>query len=342
MSYEPLHEIPLPEEIRAAIPLPDKLLKIKQERDRLIRNIFERRDDRLLLIIGPCSADSEDAVCEYISRLARLQEQVSDRLVLIPRIYTNKPRTTGTGYKGMMHQPDPHKAPNISAGIKAIRSMHIRALRETGLSSADEMLYPGNAPYLEDLLSYNAVGARSVENQQHRLTASALDVPVGMKNPTSGDMPVMFNAIYAAQHSHVFVHNRWEVKTTGNPWAHAILRGAVDPYGNCIPNYHYEDLMRVAFEYEKRALANPVIIVDTNHANSNKQCRQQPRIAMEIMQSRKKESLLKDQVRGLMIESYLVEGTQSLDENVFGKSITDPCLGWEDTERCVLDVAGVV
>jgi 3-deoxy-7-phosphoheptulonate synthase len=342
MSYEPLHEIPLPEEIRAAIPLPDDLAAIKQERDRLIRDIFERRDDRFLLIIGPCSADSEDAVCEYISRLARLQEKVSDRLVLIPRIYTNKPRTTGTGYKGMMHQPDPHKAPNIAAGIKAIRSMHIRALRETGLSAADEMLYPGNAPYLEDLLSYNAVGARSVENQQHRLTASALDVPVGMKNPTSGDMPVMFNAIYAAQHSHVFVHNRWEVKTTGNPWAHAILRGAVDQHGNCIPNYHYENLMSTALEYQKRGLANPVLIVDTNHANSNKQCRQQPRIAMEVMQSRMKESILKDQVRGLMIESYLVEGTQSLDENVFGKSITDPCLGWEDTERCVLDVAAVV
>ncbi len=342
MSYEPLHEIPLPEEIRAAIPLPGDLAAIKQERDSLIRDIFERRDDRFLLIIGPCSADSEDAVCEYISRLARLQEKVSDRLVLIPRIYTNKPRTTGTGYKGMMHQPDPHKAPDIAAGIKAIRSMHIRALRETGLSAADEMLYPGNAPYLEDLLSYNAVGARSVENQQHRLTASALDVPVGMKNPTSGDMPVMFNAIYAAQHSHVFVHNRWEVKTTGNPWAHAILRGAVDLCGNCIPNYHYEDLMRTAIDYQKRGLANPVIIVDTNHANSNKQFGQQPRIAMEIMQSRTRESLLSDQVRGLMIESYLVEGTQSLDENVFGKSITDPCLGWEDTERCVLDVAGAV
>jgi len=342
MSYEPLHEIPLPEEIRAAIPLSDDLAVIKQERDRLIRDIFERRDDRFLIIIGPCSADSEDAVCEYISRLARLQEKVSDRLVLIPRIYTNKPRTTGSGYKGMMHQPDPHKEPNIAAGIKAIRSMHIRALSETGLSAADEMLYPGNAPYLEDLLCYNAVGARSVENQQHRLTASALDVPVGMKNPTSGDMPVMFNAIYAAQHSHVFVHNRWEVKTTGNPWAHAILRGSVDPYGNCIPNYHYENLMSTALEYEKRGLANPVLIVDTNHANSNKQCRQQPRIAMEVMQSRMKESILKDQVRGLMIESYLVEGTQSLDENVFGKSITDPCLGWEDTERCVQDVAAVV
>jgi 3-deoxy-7-phosphoheptulonate synthase len=341
MSYKPLHEIPLPEEIRAAIPLADDLAAIKQERDRVIRDIFERRDDRFLIIIGPCSADNEDAVCDYITRLARLQEQVRDRLVLIPRIYTNKPRTTGTGYKGMMHQPDPNKEPNIAAGISAIRSMHIRALRETGLSAADEMLYPGNAPYLEDLLSYNAIGARSVENQQHRLTASALDVPVGMKNPISGDLPVMFNAVYAAQHSHVFVHNRWEVKTTGNPLAHVILRGAVDPHGNCIPNYHYEDLMRAALEYQKRALANPVIIVDTNHANSNKQFGQQPRIAMEVMQSRANDGLLKDYVRGLMIESYLVEGTQGLDEHVFGKSITDPCLGWEDTVNCVLRMAEV-
>jgi 3-deoxy-7-phosphoheptulonate synthase len=341
MSYEPLHEIPLPEEIRAAIPLAVDLAAIKQERDRIIRDIFERRDDRFLIIIGPCSADNEDAVCEYITRLARLQEQVRDRLVLIPRIYTNKPRTTGTGYKGMMHQPDPNKEPNIAAGITAIRSMHIRALRETGLSAADEMLYPGNAPYLEDLLSYNAIGARSVENQQHRLTASALDVPVGMKNPISGDLQVMFNAVYAAQHSHVFVHNRWEVKTTGNPLSHAILRGAVDPYGNCIPNYHYEDLMRAAREYQKRGLANPVIIVDTNHANSNKQFCQQPRIAMEVMQSRANDGLLKDYVRGLMIESYLVEGTQGLDGHVFGKSITDPCLGWEDTVNCVLRVAEV-
>lgn len=341
MSYQPLHEIPLPEEIRAAIPLAEDLAAIKQERDRLIRDIFERRDDRFLIVIGPCSADNEDAVCEYITRLARLQEQVKDRLVLIPRIYTNKPRTTGTGYKGMMHQPDPNKEPNIAAGIKAIRSMHIRALRETGLSAADEMLYPGNAPYLEDLLSYNAVGARSVENQQHRLTASALDVPVGMKNPTSGDLPVMFNAIYASQHSHIFVHNRWEVKTTGNPLTHAILRGAVDRNGHCIPNYHYEDLMCAALEYQQRGLANPVIIVDTNHANSNKQFRTQPRIAMEVMQSRTHESLLKDCVRGLMIESYIVEGTQSLDEHVFGKSITDPCLGWEDTVDCVLRIAEV-
>jgi len=305
----------------------------------MIRDIFERKSDKVLLIIGPCSADSEDAVCEYISRLAGLQEKVEDTMVLVPRIYTNKPRTTGTGYKGMMHQPDPHKKPNITVGIKAIRKMHIRALSESGLTAADEMLYPGNAPYLEDLLSYNAVGARSVENQQHRLTASGLDVPVGMKNPTSGDLPVMFNAIFAAQHPHVFIHNRWEVQTTGNPYSHAILRGAVDTYGNCRPNYHFEDLMRVASGYRERELKNPVIIVDTNHANSNKQFRQQPRIAMEVMQSRASDSLLKDYIRGFMIESYLVEGTQKIGEDVYGKSITDPCLGWEDTEKCVLDLA---
>ena len=322
--------------------MPENLIKIKQDRDQLIRDIFERKSDKFMLIIGPCSADNEDAVCEYITRLAGLQDRVKDRIVLIPRIYTNKPRTTGTGYKGMLHQPDPHKAPNIAEGIIAIRKMHIRALRESGLSAADEMLYPGNAPYLEDLLSYNAVGARSVENQQHRLTASGLDVPVGMKNPTSGDLPVMLNAIFAAQHSHIFVHNRWEVKTTGNPYAHAILRGAVDPYGNCISNYHYENLIRTAAEYKERGLANPVIIVDTNHANSNKHFRQQPRIAMEVLQSRSNDSLLKDYIRGFMIESYLEEGAQKIDENIYGKSITDPCLGWKDTEKCVLDLAEVV
>jgi 3-deoxy-7-phosphoheptulonate synthase len=295
-----------------------------------------------LLVIGPCSADNEDAVCEYIARLAGLQEKVQDRLILIPRIYTNKPRTTGTGYKGMVHQPDPHKAPNIAEGIKAIRRMHIRALRESHLTAADEMLYPGNAPYLEDLLSYNAIGARSVENQQHRLTASGLDVPVGMKNPTSGDVQVMLNAVYAAQQSHIFVYTRWEVKTTGNPYAHAILRGAVDPYGNCIPNYHYETLVKAADAYLERNLVNPLIIVDTNHANSNKKFDQQPRIAMEVMQSRRNSSQLRDIVKGLMIESYLAEGAQKIDENAYGKSITDPCLGWEATEDCVKRLAEMV
>jgi len=304
--------------------------------------VFEGTSDRFLLVIGPCSADNEDAVCEYISRLARLQEQVAERLILIPRIYTNKPRTTGTGYKGMVHQPDPHKEPNIAEGIKAIRRMHIRALRESHLTAADEMLYPGNAPYLEDVLSYNAIGARSVENQQHRLTASGLDVPVGMKNPTSGDLQVMLNAIFAAQHSHVFVYNRYEVKTTGNPYAHAILRGAVDPYGNCIPNYHYEDLMRTAVAYQARKLKNPVIIVDTNHANSNKLFDQQPRIAMEVMHSRRSSALLRDVVKGLMIESYLEEGSQKIDENIYGRSITDPCLGWKATEICVKGLADML
>ncbi len=321
--------------------MPAALVKVKQERDREIQDVFTRRSDKFLIIIGPCSADHEDAVCEYISRLAKLQEEVKDRLILIPRIYTNKPRTTGTGYKGMMHQPDPHKAPNMTAGIKAIRHMHIRSLGESHLTAADEMLYPGNAPYLEDILSYNAVGARSVENQQHRLTASGLDVPVGMKNPISGDMQVMFNSIYAAQQSHFFIYNHREVKTDGNPYSHAILRGATDPYNKCIPNYHYEDLMRAAQAYTERNLTNPLIVVDTNHSNSNKLYEEQPRIALEIMQSRNHNSLLKEMIRGLMIESYLVGGTQAIDENVYGKSITDSCLGWEASAVCVKQLAEV-
>ncbi|MEI6125206.1 MAG: 3-deoxy-7-phosphoheptulonate synthase [Pseudomonadota bacterium] len=342
MSFQRLNEILHPEEIRSAIPLPNELKKIKQLRDGIIKDIFEGKSSKFLLVIGPCSADNEDSVCAYISRLAALQEKVCDSLILIPRIYTNKPRTTGTGYKGMVHQPDPHKEPNIAEGIKAIRRMHIRSLRESHLSAADEMLYPGNAPYLEDILSYNAIGARSVENQQHRLTASGLDVPVGMKNPTSGDLQVMLNAVYAAQQSHIFVHNSWEVKTTGNPYAHAILRGAVDPYGNCIPNYHYENLIKAAEDYLERNLTNPLIIVDTNHANSNKHFEQQPRIAFEVMQSRRNSPVLRKIVRGLMIESYLVEGSQKIGGNVYGKSITDPCLGWEETEDCVKRLADMV
>ncbi|MCP4714245.1 MAG: 3-deoxy-7-phosphoheptulonate synthase [Deltaproteobacteria bacterium] len=342
MGFHHIKEIPSPEEIINTIPLPAELHHIKQERDQDIKEVFERKSDKFILVIGPCSADNEDAVCEYISRLARLQDEVESRLILIPRIYTNKPRTTGTGYKGMVHQPDPNKEPNIAEGIKAIRHMHIRALRESHLTAADEMLYPGNAPYLEDILSYNAIGARSVENQQHRLTASGLDVPVGMKNPTSGDIPVMLNAVYAAQQTHVFVYNRWESRTDGNPYAHVILRGAVDPYGNCVPNYHFETMTHVAEQYLERNLANPLIIVDTNHANSNKRFDQQPRIAMEVMRSRNNSPLLKDVVRGLMIESYLVEGTQKIYETTYGKSITDACLGWEATERCVRDIANAV
>jgi len=326
------------EDILASIPLSGDLRKIKGRRDREIIDVFRGESDKFIVIIGPCSADNEDALCEYVSRLARLQEEVKEKLVLIPRIYTNKPRTTGEGYKGMAHQPKPSEAPNMVKGLKAIRKMHIRAMKESYLTAADEMLYPGNYPYLEDLLSYVAVGARSVENQLHRLTISGLDVPAGMKNPTGGDIEVMLNSVQAAQMSHVFVYNSWEVKTSGNPLTHCILRGAVDPYGTNIPNYHYEDLKRVSETYKKRALLYPAIIVDTNHANSNKKFYEQPRIAKEVMMSRRNSKTLRNRVKGLMIESYLTEGSQKISENVYGKSITDPCLGWEDSERLVRDL----
>ena len=331
MSFERIRPIPSPEEVLETVPLSSELRRLKAQRDAEIRAIFERRSDKFLLVIGPCSAHNEDAVCEYVNRLARVQETVKDRLVLVPRVYTNKPRTTGEGYKGMGHQPDPEKEPDISEGIWAVRRMHVRAFRESHLPAADEMLYPANLPYVEDLLSYIAVGARSVENQQHRLTVSGVDVPIGMKNPTAGDLPVMFNAVYAAQIPHVFIYNGWEVKTSGNDLAHAVLRGYVDPSGRSIPNYHYEDLMHIAELYQERALHHPVIVVDTNHNNSDKQFAEQPRIGLEVMQSRNHSTLLKDVVRGLMVESYLVEGAQSADEGIYGKSITDPCVGWDDT-----------
>ena len=292
-----------------------------------------------MIIMGPCSADDEDAVCEYVSRLARLQDTVKEKLILIPRIYTNKPRTIGKGYKGMAHQPDPNEAPNIVEGLKAIRKMHLRAVKESNLTAADEMLYPGNYPYLEDILSYVAIGARSVENQQHRLTVSGLDIPIGMKNPTGGDLGVMLNSVQAAQFPHVFIYNGWEVKTSGNPLAHCILRGSVDQYGRHIPNYHYEDMVRLSEMYLKRDLSLPTIIVDTSHSNSNKKFSEQPRVAMEVLSSIKNSELLKNMVKGLMIESYLVEGAQGVAEKVYGKSITDSCLGWEDSERLVLGLA---
>jgi 3-deoxy-7-phosphoheptulonate synthase len=342
LSFNYIREIPSPKEIIESIPLPGPLQKVKEDRDREIREIFQGKSDRFFLIIGPCSADNEDALCEYVSRLARLQDEVKDRLLLVPRIYTNKPRTTGVGYKGMVHQPDPQKKPNIVEGIHAIRNMHIRALKESHLSAADEMLYPGNLPYLEDLLSYVAVGARSVENQQHRLTVSGMKVPAGMKNPTSGDISVMLNSIYAGQQSHIFIYNRWEVQTSGNPFTHAILRGAVDLYGRSIPNYHYENLMIVAQAYTERNLEYPLIVVDTNHANSNKNFQEQPRIGLEVMRSREHSQLLKSMVKGLMIESYLVQGAQKIHENIYGKSITDACLGWKDTALFVRKLAEVV
>jgi 3-deoxy-7-phosphoheptulonate synthase len=342
MSFTYVQEIPAPREILAAMPLSPELVEIKNKRDQEIKAAFTRRNSKLVLIIGPCSAHDEEAVCDYIARLAKVQAEVRDTIIIIPRIYTNKPRTTGIGYKGMAHQPNLQEEPNIVEGIKAIRKMHIRALKESHLPAADEMLYPGNYPYLEDVLSYVAVGARSVENQAHRLTCSGLDIPVGMKNPTSGDMEVTLNSIQAAQAPHVFSYNRWEVKTSGNPLTHAVLRGAVDYHGRAVPNYHYEDLKAFAGSYQKRGLINPAIIVDTNHANSNKQYAEQPRIAKEVMHSRRHSSLLRDMIRGFMIESFIEEGAQKVTENVYGKSITDPCLGWKASEKLIRDLAGMV
>ncbi|NLM13525.1 MAG: 3-deoxy-7-phosphoheptulonate synthase [Epulopiscium sp.] len=339
MSFKYLRKIPSTEEIINEIPFSNDLALIKQKRDAQIKAVIEKKSDQFLLIIGPCSAHDEDAVCDYVNRLAKVQEKVKEKIIIIPRIYTNKPRTTGEGYKGMLHQPDPTEKPNILEGLKAIRRMHIRAISESHLTPADEMLYPENYTYLEDVLSYVAIGARSVEDQQHRLTVSGMDVPVGMKNPTSGDISVMLNSIHAAQHGHTFLYQGWEVKTTGNPLAHAILRGAVNHYGTNIPNYHYEDMMYLASEYEERGLLNPTIIVDTNHANSMKKYKEQPRIVKEILYSRKHSTILKDMVRGLMIESYIVEGNQKPDEKVYGKSITDPCLGWDDSEQLIYYIA---
>ena len=339
MSFDYIQKIPTAEAIRDEMPLTEKLEKVKAKRDAEIQSIFTRKSDKFLLIIGPCSADNADAVCEYIGRLAKLQEKVSEKLVLVPRVYTNKPRTTGEGYKGMVHQPVPTEDPDIVAGLKAIRQMHLRVLTEFHLTAADEMLYPANTPYLSDVLSYVAVGARSVENQQHRLTASGMSIPAGMKNPTSGDITVMLNSVHAAQKPHVFIYHDWEVKTSGNPLAHCILRGATDQDGKNTPNYHYKNLIQLAELYSKRELANPTIIVDTNHSNSDKCFAEQPRIAMEVLKSRKKSGTLKAMIRGLMIESHLVEGSQSASGTTYGQSITDACLGWEASERLVLDLA---
>lgn len=339
MSFTYLQRIPTPAEILRMMPMAEKLKKIKAKRDKDILSVLKGKDSRLLLIIGPCSADDEDALSEYVRRLAVLQDKVKERLILIPRIYTNKPRTTGAGYKGMLHQPRAAEGPNISQGIKAIRRMHLRVLSESGLTAADEMLYPGNYPYLEDILSYVTIGARSVENQEHRLTVSGLDIPVGMKNPTSGDLNVLLNSVQAAQIPHTFIYNGWEVKTTGNNLAHCILRGAINRHGQSIPNYHYEDLTQFAGLYLQRKLINPAIIVDTNHANSDKDFRQQPRIAEEVMRSVNRSKLLKKMVKGLMVESYLKEGSQEVKGKVFGRSITDPCLGWDDTKELILKLA---
>lgn len=333
-------ELPLPTDLKAEYPLSDKIIKIKEKRDAEIRDIFTGKSDKFIVIVGPCSADNEDAVCEYVNRLARVNEKVSDRLMIIPRIYTNKPRTTGEGYKGMLHQPDPDKAPDLLAGIIAIRKMHIRAIEETGLTAADEMLYPENRSYLDDILSYEAIGARSVENQQHRLTASGMNIPIGMKNPTSGDFLVMLNSVIAAQHSHSFIYRGMDVTTDGNDLAHVILRGGVDKYGTCNPNYHYEDLVRLLSLYQKMELKNPAAIIDANHSNSNKKFKEQIRITSEILHSRSYNPELKKLIKGVMIESYLEEGNQKIcPDMIYGKSITDPCLGWEDTEHLIYEIA---
>lgn len=333
-------ELPQPAELKAEYPLSENIKRIKAERDREIRDIFTGASDKFIVLVGPCSADNEDSVCEYVSRLAKVNEKVSDRLMIIPRIYTNKPRTTGAGYKGMLHQPEPDKAPDLQAGIIAIRKMHIRAIEESGLTGADEMLYPANRSYLDDILSYEAIGARSVENQQHRLTASGMDIPIGMKNPTSGDFSVMLNSVVAAQSSHRFIYRSKDVTTDGNELAHVILRGGVDKYGTCIPNYHYEDLIRLLNMYQESELKNPAAIIDANHSNSNKKFKEQIRITSEVLHSRNYNPELKKLIKGIMIESYLVEGNQCIGSDmVYGQSITDPCLGWEDTEKLIYEIA---
>ena len=339
MNMEFFQKLPIPKDIKAQYPVTPELAKLKADRDEELRRIFSGESKKFVLIIGPCSADSEESVLDYISRLRRVQDEVSEKIFIVPRIYTGKPRTTGDGYKGMLHQPDPSEKPDLLKGILAIRDLHMRALRETGFSCADEMLYPENHRYLDDVLSYVAVGARSVENQQHRLTSSGLDIPVGMKNPTSGDISVMMNSITAAQHSHAFIYRGWEVRSQGNPYAHAILRGYVDDHGHAHPNYHYEDLARLSDVYAEHDLRNPAVIVDTNHANSGKHYLEQVRIANEILHSCRHNDDIRRLVKGLMIESYIEDGAQKIGDGVYGKSITDPCLGWEKTKSLIYGIA---
>ena len=339
MSFNYKSLLPTPAQIKAEFPLTPECVELKAARDKEVADVITGKSKKFLVIIGPCSADREDAVCEYMSRLAKVNEQVKDKLVIVPRVYTNKPRTTGGGYKGMLHQPDPEKKPNMYEGLVAIRKLHMRVIEDYGFTTADEMLYPENYSYLSDVLSYVAIGARSVENQQHRLVSSGMDVPVGMKNPTSGDLGVMLNAVYAAQHGHDFIYRTWEVETKGNPLAHTILRGAVSKHGNTTTNYHYEDLIRLHEMYDKMDVVNPAAIIDTNHSNSGKQFKEQIRIAKEVMHNRQLSSDIKSLVKGLMIESYIEEGSQKIGEHVYGKSITDPCLGWDDSERLLYEMA---
>lgn len=332
-------KLPIPKEIKELYPLTKKVAEVKETKDRELREIFEGKDKRLLLIIGPCSADKEEPVLEYITRLAPVQEKVKDKIMIVPRVYTGKPRTTGEGYKGMIHQPDPTKKEDMLEGIIHVRSLHTKAIEQSGLVCADEMLYPENYRYLNDILSYVAVGARSVENQQHRLVASGMDIPCGMKNPTSGGYSVMLNSITAAQASHMFLYRGWEVVSSGNPYAHAILRGYVNKHGQALPNYHYEDLKLLYELYAEKDLANRSVIVDCNHSNSGKQYLEQIRIAKEVIFSKRHDADLSGFIKGLMIESYLEDGCQKPEEGIYGKSITDPCLGWEKTEKLIYEIA---
>ena len=339
MSFNYKSLLPTPAQIKAEFPLTPECVELKAARDKEVADVITGKSKKFLVIIGPCSADREDAVCEYMSRLAKVNEQVKDKLVIVPRVYTNKPRTTGGGYKGMLHQPDPEKKPNMYEGLVAIRKLHMRVIEDYGFTTADEMLYPENYSYLSDVLSYVAIGARSVENQQHRLVSSGMDVPVGMKNPTSGDLGVMLNAVYAAQHGHDFIYRTWEVETKGNPLAHTILRGAVSKHGQCLPNYHYEDLELLYSLYQERELLNPACIVDANHSNSNKRYMEQIRIVKEVLHSRRHSEEIHNFIKGVMVESYLEPGSQKIGEHIYGKSITDPCLGWDDTEKLIYDIA---
>lgn len=339
MSFNYKSLLPTPAQIKAEFPLTPECVELKAARDKEVADVITGKSKKFLVIIGPCSADREDAVCEYMSRLAKVNEQVKDKLVIVPRVYTNKPRTTGGGYKGMLHQPDPEKKPNMYEGLVAIRKLHMRVIKDYGFTTADEMLYPENYSYLSDVLSYVAIGARSVENQQHRLVSSGMDVPAGMKNPTSGDLGVMLNAVYAAQHGHDFIYRTWEVETKGNPLAHTILRGAVSKHGQCLPNYHYEDLELLYSLYQERELLNPACIVDANHSNSNKRYMEQIRIVKEVLHSRRHSEEIHNFIKGVMVESYLEPGSQKIGEHIYGKSITDPCLGWDDTEKLIYNIA---
>lgn len=339
MNMNFIRKLPIPMDIKAMYPVSEEMSKIKAERDAEIKKIFTGESDKFLLVIGPCSADREDAVLDYISRLRTVQEKVKDKIFIIPRIYTNKPRTTGDGYKGMLHQPNPEKDSDMLAGIIAIRHLHLRVIEETGMFTADEMLYPENYQYLYDLLSYIAIGARSVENQQHRLVSSGIEIPVGMKNPTGGDISVMLNSVMAAQHAHTFLYRGWEVKSSGNPLAHTILRGYVNKHGESLPNYHYEDIEHLCAEYARRGLENPALIVDCNHANSGKKYKEQMRIAKEVLHSCALNPEINKIFKGFMIESYIEEGSQRIGEGIYGKSITDPCIGWKDTEDFIYYMA---